>query len=251
MSDLVGASITRIINIPTERVTFHMKEGGRGVAFGGYSTVNDAVDFTTWHPIGKVLGLGMAKTALTSTSDLNLCTTYGVYSIPSNSVADDIFNNSGNIPIADAGTLRVWSGLGSNGTSYICQEYMTYKGVSFRRYYQATGTPPWKPWIQDATINNIQNLVYDAGTQLAGTETLTSLAIGRYEAYSGSIATALQSVSNDNCPTSNNFALWVVNRTSAPRKCMIIIDSTGNMYTRQQTGNTSWGSWKKVTMTTV
>ena len=52
--DTVGTVITKRINIPTETVTFHMKENGLGVAFGKYAETANLVD-SAW-PIKVMQG---------------------------------------------------------------------------------------------------------------------------------------------------------------------------------------------------
>ena len=104
-----------------------------------------------------------------------------------------------------------------------------------------------------ATAEEINRAVkiFGSGTTLAGTEVLTSLAVGAYSAQTGDVAVALQGVATGNCPTDNNFILYVINRINAPRKTLILIDSNGGIFVKSQTASSTFSSWKTVTMTAV
>lgn len=230
---VVGDAISAIPLLSAIRVT----SGKNGVAFGMDAQLSNTADFGTWNVVGKVLGLGAAKESIAENADLNDYTTPGVYG-----ATTAIATSGTSFPTTAGGTLRVWSALGSIGTTYICQEYVDWHNTSFRRY-TADGGTAWSSWRTLATQSWVESLLFDAGTQLAGTETLTSLSIGNYEANSNSIAAALQSVSSGNCPTDKNFSLRVYNRLSTPRKGLIITDSQGDVYIKQQSTASNWTDW--------
>lgn len=150
LADTVGSIITRTVAVPTARVTMHLREGGRGVAFGGYSTIDDTVDFTDWHPIGMVLGLGRARAMIASNDDFNSYVTPGVYGVSSTAIASTLSNK----PCSYAGVLRVFTGNGSDrGTEnpyhYVIQEYVDLNADMYIRS-GGSGTTPgvytWDAW---------------------------------------------------------------------------------------------------------
>lgn len=147
-SDGNGNSVVRSFNIPTELITFHMKEGGTAVAFSTYATEDETVNFGTWHPFGYVFGLGKAKKQLYS-ENLNSITIPGIYGVSSNSDASGLTN----CPSSYAGTLRVWNGNGAKtigGTwHYVMQEYVDINGDIYIRGGNSdstVGNYTWKTW---------------------------------------------------------------------------------------------------------
>ncbi|MBR6558646.1 MAG: hypothetical protein IKT70_06505 [Clostridia bacterium] len=130
-SDLTGNDNIITLSVPSEAVTLHLPEGGEGLAVGmfsengGFEVGFDSHFYGNVH--GRVMGLGGVP-SLNSGTDLNDCKEYGIYCIPSNTCAETILN----IPIKEAGTLRVWSGLGVSKTSgtwvYIVQDYINFTG---------------------------------------------------------------------------------------------------------------------------
>ena len=88
--------------------------------------------------------------------------------------------------------------------------------------------------------------VLGPGTELVGTETLTALDTGVYSAGTNTVAAALAAITG-NCPTEYNFILYVLTRTSTPRKTLVIVDMNSDIFVRSQTAASTWGAWKKVT----
>ncbi len=131
VSDLTGNSNIITLSVQSEAVTLHLAEGGEGLAVGMYSSSGGfEVGFDS-HFYGDVHGraLGMGGVPfLPDGTDLNDCREFGVYAVINNEKAKTMLN----IPIAEAGTLRVWSGLGiskNNGTwVYIVQDYVNFTG---------------------------------------------------------------------------------------------------------------------------
>lgn len=68
--------------------------------------------------------------------------------------------------------------------------------------------------------------------------------VGHYSAGSNTVAGSLT-----NCPTTSNFSLFVVWRTSA-YKSQIIIAAATTLYYRYQT-SAGWAAWRKITTTAV
>lgn len=149
VKDTVGTTITRTFNIPTELVTFHMKEGGKGVAFGGFAQRDNTVDFTTWEVVGKVKGLGYCP-PIPSGADVDSYTTPGEYGVSSTNAASSVTH----LPVTQAGRLTVFTSTGhaeyaaSATWKYITQEYYTIWGVVYqRRGESGSGTAvSWGSW---------------------------------------------------------------------------------------------------------
>ena len=78
---------------------------------------------------------------------------------------------------------------------------------------------------------------FGVGTSIAsGTDLDTLTSIGKYAAYTESIAKSL-----DNCPTTTNFVMFVFYRTNS-YKTQLIISLNGNMYSRSAASN-GWREW--------
>jgi hypothetical protein len=94
---------------------------------------------------GRVMGLG-AMPALPNGTDVNECRQHGVYSIRSNTAAETMQN----LPIAQAGTLRVFSGNGTGAEEgayvYVVQEFIDYSGRKrfTRNVYTSGATGEWE-----------------------------------------------------------------------------------------------------------
>ena len=158
VTDSVGISLTRILGIPSELVTFHLKEGGTAAAFSTYATEDNTVDFGTWSPIGYVLGLGRAKTSL-STEDFDTLIMPGVYGVTNNNTAASLHYDK-NCPSEKAGVLRVWCANGaekdaSSTWHYVMQEYIDINANIFIRWGYSgdtAGQYTWNVWKQVTTI---------------------------------------------------------------------------------------------------
>ncbi|MBE6990206.1 MAG: hypothetical protein E7426_05625 [Ruminococcaceae bacterium] len=250
VTDALGHSASTRYQIPTASVTLHLRAGGGGAAFGKYAEYDGALDCGDWSVMGRVLGLGRARAAVPAGADLDGYTEPGVYGVTSGTTAQSLAH----CPSSNAGTLRVWIAGGSAGLTYLVQEYVTRLGASIRRS-TADGGATWtgwetlatRGWVEEAVSDAVSAALFGPGTALAGTETLTALAPGRYEAASGAVAAALRDVSSDNCPTASNFALWVYDRVSAPRRGLLLLDAAGGLYLRQQSGASAWTGWKRFT----
>ncbi len=124
VEDSRGLRSTYTATLPSGAVILDLKADGLGISFG--KTADKAgVDFG-WSPKGAVLGLWEATAQIPENGDANGYTKPGVYSIPSNAIAETISN----LPCAKGGTIRVWAGLGTKkidgAWAYITQEYHSY-----------------------------------------------------------------------------------------------------------------------------
>jgi len=133
VTDTLGASRSVTVTIPTATVTMNLRAGGSGAAFGGYAQRDNAVDFTNWDVIGRVVGLGYCP-EIPSNADLDSYTTPGVFAVASNSVAATLSH----CPSTQGGRLTVVSALGSRYTDssqwiYLRQIYETHNGLVYHR----------------------------------------------------------------------------------------------------------------------
>lgn len=120
------------------KFAFDAKAGGEGVSFGkpaelgaaeslgGNGVADFAFDAKFNEPVyGKALGMDRLP-AIPTNADLNDYIDPGCYAVQSNSIAQTV----GNIPVARAGRLEVWSSTGegvrSEQWSYLRQRYVTY-----------------------------------------------------------------------------------------------------------------------------
>lgn len=139
--------------IPTEDVALHLGKNGNKAAFGKYAeldkTLEIAEDWTlmaSGNVKGRVLGLG-AVPQIPKNANLNDAEyrKIGVYGILGDTIAQTISN----IPIATAGTLRVFSGVGDGKDVdgeyvYLIQEYVPHTcRMAFTRRLYAAGDKVW------------------------------------------------------------------------------------------------------------
>lgn len=104
--------------------------GGKGIAFGKTAELEDTAEFEfdakfNGPVYGKALGMDRLP-AIPSGSDLNNYIEPGCYAIQSNAIAA----SCGNVPVARAGRLEVWSATGegvrTEQWSYLRQRYIPY-----------------------------------------------------------------------------------------------------------------------------
>ena len=152
VSDTMGETDTFTVRVPTAGTDFHLREGGKGAAFGKYSEIEGGVEFE-WDVYGRAYGLGKLI-QIPKNADLNdeKYLVFGCYGIATSETAESISN----IPYQYAGILRVYSAIGNGltvadeGWVYIAQEYETYYGTGrFRRLAHRDGTDAewtFDPW---------------------------------------------------------------------------------------------------------
>lgn len=108
-------------------------------------------------------------------------------------------------------------------------------------YTPVRGDDYWTPedvsWMESFMSGLVED-AYEKGTSISSDEDLDDYrTIGKYYANSNSIAASLK-----NCPTTQNFVMWVFVRTnSAPSQ--IIIDLTGKMFIRSRS-STKFNNWQ-------
>lgn len=130
--DDIGDAATLTFVIPTEDVTFHLKEGGGGAAFGKYAERDKALDIASdWDmyfkgdKIEKKFYSLRGNTKIPSGADLNDYKTPDVYAIEADAHAANIANMP---PFKRAGLLIVYAPTGQDNVAegtwrYIIQEY--------------------------------------------------------------------------------------------------------------------------------
>jgi hypothetical protein len=153
VTDDIGESSTMEFSIPTAQVTFHLKKGGKGAAFGKYAETDNCLEIADdWNVTGRVYGLGKAKSEISSGADINSYKDFGVYAVVTNAIASTLSN----LPTDIAGTLIVSSvngtGLTIGKATYILQEYITYTGrYKYRRMLSCNASNEWtyNSWVTE------------------------------------------------------------------------------------------------------
>lgn len=106
--------------------------------------------------------------------------------------------------------------------------------------------------VQNGNMDTIDSQLFNVNTLLtnfkrtdivSGTDLNSLTTEGFYGCSSASVATSLS-----NCPTSTNFVMIVMGKSSSLKTQLIIAGS--NMYFRTQTSG-GWGSWYQLTGTVV
>jgi hypothetical protein len=155
--DDIGESASAEFSIPTDQVAFHLKDGGKGAAFGKYAELDNCLDINEeWElnargdmRIGKTLYPNhIAPIETYSYKDFNeLVYNTGYYS--GTSAPSSI--SATNYPINETGMLEVISTMtpsdattsGWYGFAY--QTYRTYTGLIYvRSYFSSSGWTAWK-----------------------------------------------------------------------------------------------------------
>lgn len=176
--DDIGESSSFKITVPTSLIDFHLKEGGRGAAFGKYAEKEKCLEIAPdWDVTGRVYGLGKCKETLPKNADINSYTEFGVYSIPSNDYAATMSN----LPITLAGLLIVSSAVGdgnSSGTwAYIKQRFESLDGKHEYHRIVRTGSVAgvymYDEWIRRGNTNW-------SGLSLSSSVSQSNHAIGRH-----------------------------------------------------------------------
>lgn len=150
--DTMGESDEYTIRVPTAGTDFNLREGGNGAAFGKYAEIENGVEFK-WDVYGRAYGLGkLIEIPECADVDDEKYRQIGCYAVPSIAVAETVKN----LPIDDAGTLRVYSANGSGAVDgewvYIAQEYTPYHAYNngfYRRLIKKDGDAGWNqtPWV--------------------------------------------------------------------------------------------------------
>lgn len=144
-NDTVGNQVKFAKTIISCEVALLLKKDGKGASFGMYSK-EEGLE-VAWRSRfygdvqGKALGFG-GLIRLAQKTNINDVTAHGAYSIYSNDDAKTMEN----LPIPEAGTLRVYSSNGDSAESgtwiYVVQEYIHYQGEKrYMRYLHTEGDP--------------------------------------------------------------------------------------------------------------
>ena len=148
VSDWFGGVAAYVTLLPSGAVILDIKADGLGLSF--FKTAErTGVDFGA-SAKGAVLGLWAATSEVPENGDLNDYTRPGVYAVAGNAIAATVLN----IPTPMGGTLRVWTGLGTEKIdgewAYIVQEFNCYDPVVpvYRRLLVSdeTGVFTARPW---------------------------------------------------------------------------------------------------------
>lgn len=145
VNDTVGSQVKFAKTILSCEVAFLLKNDGKGASFGMYSK-EDGLE-VAWRSRfygdvqGKVLGFG-GLIRLAQGTNVDDVTAHGSYSIYSNDDAKTMEN----LPIPEAGTLRVYSSNGASAESgtwiYTVQEYIHYQGaIRYMRHLHTEDDP--------------------------------------------------------------------------------------------------------------
>lgn len=148
--DDIGETSTMEITIPTDRVSFHLKKGGKGAAFGKYAETDNCVEVVEDWKL-DVKGVFRANHIASVDSyeyknfnDLIYLTGYYTGTSAPSSVSCQ------NYPIDETGLLEVISAMEQNETTlawsgFAYQTYRSHTGnVYMRSYYSSTGWTDWK-----------------------------------------------------------------------------------------------------------
>lgn len=147
------STISRATTLSTVQAILDFNEFGDGIGIGKSSSIRKTIDIGTWSAIGRVYGLGQARSAIPANADLNTYTEMGVYGI-----TDAAASTLSNKPTSVGGRLIVSQSIG--GTSgpgetyqYLLQEYIDRYGDEYRRYGLSNNstTVSWFAWQGVAT----------------------------------------------------------------------------------------------------
>lgn len=143
VKDWFGASTSYVASLPSGAVLIDIKADGSGIAFG--ATAQRSGAYFGFDAKGAVLGLGEATDTIPESANLNDYIKAGVYSVELNATAKTLVNR----PSDNAGTMRVYSGVGNampaTGFYYVMQEYRSYDPAetTYRRRGTRNSTGVW------------------------------------------------------------------------------------------------------------
>lgn len=151
VTDYFKAEGVYLALLPSGAVILDLAADGKGIAFGKTAD-RSGVDFG-WSAKGAVLGLWEASAEVPENGDLNDLRVPGVYTTFNNARTATIAN----CPSTNAGTVRVWTGLGTeriNGTYvYLLQEYRPYVATepTYRRQLTTNASGAWSygRWVSE------------------------------------------------------------------------------------------------------
>lgn len=177
--DEIGEHVRTEFTIPTDNVTYHLKKGGKGIAFGKYAEKDNCFEIADdWNVTGRVYSLGKGKADIPQSADLNSYKEFGVYNVINNTIAASL----GNRPCDKAGVLIVSSSTGdakqSGSWAYILQRYRTLDGKHeyYRLMYTGDTADEWIYNKWEARSN-----MFWASLGLASGVSTATVDAGRYQ----------------------------------------------------------------------
>lgn len=151
LEDWFGATVVYLTFIPSGAVILDISADGLGIAFGKTSDRSGA-DFG-WAAKGAVFGLWEATAGIPENGDLNDYLRPGIYSTFNDARTETIAN----CPSKKAGTLRVYTALGTSRLSgayaYIMQEFRS-RNTSEPLYRRLLSTDSNGTWIFNAWVSD-------------------------------------------------------------------------------------------------
>lgn len=151
--DDIGDDVTITFVVPTEDVTFDLREEGNGAAFGKYAEIENALDIASdWDmyykgdKVERKFYSLRGNTKIPSGSNVNTYLTPDIYAIETDVDAESIAN----LPISRAGLLKVYASTGQDNVSegnwrYLIQEYRCVLGIvpTYLRMIYSDETGDW------------------------------------------------------------------------------------------------------------
>ena len=145
VKDGMGKTATVSITIPTAERVMNVRSNGKGAAFGGFASKDNAVQFF-WdiYLANNTVPFQFRESLGNSGTNLNSLTSQGFYVQYSNANA----STSLNYPVAKAGLLTVGY---SNSSNYVFQTYHVYDNSGF--YYRTCYSGTWYAWQRCAPVS--------------------------------------------------------------------------------------------------
>lgn len=160
-------------DIPTAYVTMDFLAGGRGISFGKVASLPNTLDSD--YAINPAGGIKLPK--LENVTDLNLCTTPGVWCFSGGAQNEPATGGGSSMRILEVQTTYRWDGT----TIESVVQKITYPGMNasnkaeYRREYSSIrnpegGTPPpsWGPWVSTFPYDNPWSVTHDASGRTSG-----------------------------------------------------------------------------------
>ena len=245
--DEIGEYVRTVIPVPTDQVTLHLKEGGKGVGIGKYAENDNSFEIAdNWNVTGRVYSLGKGKSDIPQSADLNSYKEFGVYNITSNTIAESL----GNRPCDKAGVMIVSSATGADKQSgswaYILQRYRTFDGKYeyYRLMYTGDTADEWiyskwearsnMFWASLGLSTEVSSASVDAGRYQKGcfyrvvNENHVYISFNCAFTYSGkSIKVSANQIPSPYKPARSINAYCPTNGRAMAR---VYVDSSGNVY---------------------
>ena len=151
---------------------------------------------------------------------------------------EDIDNPTGRVVqigdfIYKSSSGELYNVVAASDTTVSISYYATLKPKKGIDYWTAADIADIESYIDTAVVDT-----FGKGTSIpSGADLNEYMTIGKYYANAGSVAASLV-----NCPTKNNFMMYVFTRTTDGVPSQMIIDLSGKLYLRSRSTST-WQSW--------